>query len=108
MNAVRAHGTFRQGNVTTMDNANQSLLLRRKTLWLDGDHFPFTLGRLSGYGPGVVEIDSGVPGLGVTTTEEMATERASCSDLFFEISRTSAGMVIWREVEGHKSRAPIR
>lgn len=79
--------------VTTMDYANQALVLRRKTrtqvahvraaaaragthpqpLWMAGDHFPFTLGYLNGYGPGVVEIDSGGPGLGVTTTEEVAT-----------------------------------
>ncbi|SEF32256.1 Aspartyl protease [Amycolatopsis pretoriensis] len=86
--------------VTTMDYANKSLVLRRKTreqvrqvrsaaarhgarpqpLWLADGHFPFTLGTLNGYGPAVVELDTGVPSLGVTTTAEMATRAGVAID----------------------------
>ncbi|GIG87368.1 retropepsin-like aspartic protease [Plantactinospora endophytica] len=65
--------------LTTLDYANQALVLRRKTatqldsfrheaslagvtplpLWLAGDHFPFTLGRVNGHGPRVVCMDTG-------------------------------------------------
>ncbi|GAA3754315.1 hypothetical protein GCM10022225_43880 [Plantactinospora mayteni] len=68
--------------LTTLDYANQALILRRKTaaqlrafraeahatgvkplpLWLAGDHFPFTLGSVNGHDPQVVCIDTGGAG----------------------------------------------
>jgi tetratricopeptide (TPR) repeat protein len=82
--------------LTTVDYANRALVLRRKTrdhlrafqaearnagaevlpLWLAGDHFPCTLGRLNDHGPRIVSLDTGgAGGIGVVTTPEVA-ERA--------------------------------
>ena len=81
--------------LTTMDYANQALILRRKTraqlhgfqtearhagveklpLWLAADHLPCTLGSLRDYGPRVVMLDTGGQRIGVGTTVETA-ERA--------------------------------
>jgi tetratricopeptide (TPR) repeat protein len=80
--------------LTTMDYANQALVLRRKTraqlhrfqvearraraeklpLWLGGDHVPCTLGSLRDYGPKVVSLDTGTVGSGVSTTVEIAEQ----------------------------------
>jgi Aspartyl protease/Tetratricopeptide repeat len=81
--------------LTTMDYANQALVLRRKTraqlhrfqvearrahaeklpLWLGGDHVPCTLGSLRDYGPKVVSLDTGGGGGdGVSTTVAIAEQ----------------------------------
>jgi Aspartyl protease len=80
--------------LTTMDYANQALVLRRKTraqlhgfqiearrahaeklpLWLGGDHVPCTLGSLRDYGPKVVTVDTGGQVWGVSTTVEIAEQ----------------------------------
>ncbi|WP_206619456.1 pepsin/retropepsin-like aspartic protease family protein [Streptomyces hoynatensis] len=92
--------------LTTLDYAHQGLVLRRKTgaqvrevqaaaeragtrpqpLWLADGHFPFTLGSLGGYGPRVVEIDTGVPDFGVTTTEEKARKAGVAIDYDHPVS----------------------
>jgi predicted aspartyl protease len=80
--------------LTTMDYANRALVLRRKSaapparrpgasvlpLWLAGDHFPFTLGSLNGYGPRVVSMDTGGSRIGVVTTEEIAARAGIAVD----------------------------
>jgi tetratricopeptide (TPR) repeat protein len=80
--------------LTTMDYANQALILRRKTraqlhrfqaearhagvdklpLWLAGDHLPCTLGSLRDYGPRMVRMDTGGQRIGVVTTVEIAEQ----------------------------------
>jgi predicted aspartyl protease len=79
--------------LTTMDYADQALILRRRTreqregfraaarqsgaeqlpLWLAADHFPCTLGSVNEHGPRVVSMDTGGSGTaGVNMLEEMA------------------------------------
>ncbi|MFI0485328.1 aspartyl protease family protein [Actinomadura sp. 9N215] len=78
--------------IATMDYADRTLVLRRKTaaqarraraeaarngcdrlpLWLAGDHVPCTLGSVSDYGPRVASVDTGGMGLGIMMTEENA------------------------------------
>jgi hypothetical protein len=78
--------------LTTLDYANQQLVLRRKTstqlrsfraeakragaevlpLWLATDHLACTLGSLNDYGPRVVLLDTGGIGIGLVTTEQFA------------------------------------
>jgi Aspartyl protease len=80
--------------LTTLDYADRSLVLRRKTttelerfrteatragaevlpLWLATDHLACTLGSLNDYGPRVVLLDTGAFGLGVITIERFARE----------------------------------
>ncbi|HEY1174712.1 MAG TPA: tetratricopeptide repeat protein [Phytomonospora sp.] len=72
--------------LATMDYAGRALVLRRKTpgelarfkaeaarsgydrlpLWLAGDHFPCSLGKVHDYGPRVVTLDTGGIGHGVS------------------------------------------
>jgi hypothetical protein len=72
--------------LSTMDYAGGALILRRRDepaphraddlpLWLAGDHFPCTMGRLRDYGPHIVTLDTGGIGNGLETTVETA-ERA--------------------------------
>jgi hypothetical protein len=78
--------------LTTLDYAQQGLILRQKTraqlrefrtealrahaeilpLWLATDHLACTLGSLNEYGPRVVLLDTGGVGIGLVTTEEFA------------------------------------
>src|SRR5262249_49352532 len=80
--------------LTTMDYANQALVLRRKTreqlhgfqvealrahaeklpLWMGGDHYLCTLGSLRDYGPKIVCLDTGGMVYGVSTTVEIAEQ----------------------------------
>ncbi|WP_246001748.1 hypothetical protein [Allorhizocola rhizosphaerae] len=80
--------------LTTLDYANQALILRRKDsaqlrrfraeamracavklpLWLGGDHFPCTLGSLLDFGPKVVSFDTGGPRFGIGMTVAMAEQ----------------------------------
>jgi tetratricopeptide (TPR) repeat protein len=80
--------------LTTMDYADQALVLRRKTraqlhqfqvearrahaeklpLWLAGDHVPCTLGSLRDYGPKVVTVDTASVGSGISTTVKIAEQ----------------------------------
>jgi tetratricopeptide (TPR) repeat protein len=80
--------------LTTMDYANQALVLRRKTseqlhqfqvealrahaeklpLWIGSDHVLCTLGSLLDYGPKVVSLDTGGRGHGVSTTVAIAQQ----------------------------------
>ncbi|MFC6880874.1 MULTISPECIES: aspartyl protease family protein [Actinomadura] len=82
--------------LTTMDFANQALVLRRKTeaqlrkfraeaeragaerlpLWLADTHLPHTLGSINGYGPRVVSLDTGVEGAAQVTADEKTAKRA--------------------------------
>ncbi|MEJ3749145.1 aspartyl protease family protein [Actinomycetes bacterium KLBMP 9797] len=81
--------------LTTLDYANQALILRRKTaaqlgafrteahaagvkplpLWLAGDHFPFTLGSVNGHDPRVVCMDTGGAGGNSLAMTEAAAKR---------------------------------
>jgi predicted aspartyl protease len=81
--------------LTTLDYANQALILRRKTaaqlnsfrseaqatgvkplpLWLAGDHFPFTLGSINGHDPQVVCMDTGGAGGNSLAMTEAAAKR---------------------------------
>jgi Aspartyl protease len=80
--------------LTTLDFANRTMVLRRKTrsqlrsfraearragaeilpLWLANDHLALTLGSLNDYGPRVVLLDTGGIGLGLITTERFARD----------------------------------
>src|SRR5262245_9259648 len=80
--------------LTTMDYADQALVLRRKTseqllqfrvealrahveklpLWMGGDHYLCTLGSLRNYGPKIVSLDTGGIRQGVSTTVAIAEQ----------------------------------
>jgi tetratricopeptide (TPR) repeat protein len=80
--------------LTTLDYANRSLILRRKTdeqlkafqaeahdagadsmpFWLAPTHFLFARGTLNGHGPKMCLVDTGGSGIGVSASEEMAQE----------------------------------
>src|SRR5262249_17665045 len=86
--------------LSTMDYANGALILRRKTnaqlrefqakaisagattapLWLAPDHFLFSRGSINDFGPAVVALDTGGPGIGVAMTAEIAAQAGVVPD----------------------------
>ncbi|TDD80063.1 retropepsin-like aspartic protease [Actinomadura rubrisoli] len=82
--------------LTTLDFANQALILRRKTeaqrrkfraeaeraraerlpLWLADTHIPYTLGSVNGHGPRVVGLDTGAEGAIQVGTDEKTAKLA--------------------------------
>jgi tetratricopeptide (TPR) repeat protein len=76
--------------LSTMDYANQALILRRKRaechsaftapLWLAPDHYIFSMGRVNDLGPGVFSVDTGGPGFGIGLRDEMAARAGIVPD----------------------------
>lgn len=80
--------------MTTLDYQGHTFILRRRTeaglrtfqaaarhkgyrplpLWLAGDHFPCTLGRLNDLGPRVASMDTGGQRIGISCTEQVAQQ----------------------------------
>ncbi|NBE95069.1 hypothetical protein FE391_18790 [Nonomuraea sp. KC401] len=91
--------------LTTFDYVRRTLVLRRRSqlralkveaarhdaeilpLWLAGGRFPCTVGSVNGHGPRLVCLSTGEPGIGVTTSEELATRWG----LEFGTARTGSG-----------------
>ncbi|HEY3868466.1 MAG TPA: aspartyl protease family protein [Actinocrinis sp.] len=80
--------------LTTLDYQGLGFILRRRSeaglrafqaaarrhgyrplpLWLADTHFPCTLGSLNDFGPHVVSMDTGGPGVGIVVTDQVAQE----------------------------------
>jgi hypothetical protein len=122
--------------LTTLDYQGRGFVLRRKSeaglrkfqaaasserfrplpLWLADTHFPCTLGSLNSYGPRVVSMDTGGPGIGITCTEQVAQKAGISVDYDHPVSflgqmvpsispdKISLGNAVGRHVPGALSK----
>lgn len=111
--------------LTTMDYAGQALLLQRTParpprnelarlpLWLAGDHFPCTVGRLGQHQPKMVTVDTGGIGSALDTTVAIAEqygltldyahpkERNGITTYPITADQISLGQAVRHDVRGH-------
>jgi tetratricopeptide (TPR) repeat protein len=86
--------------LSTMDYANEALILRRKTnrqlrafqeeatlvgagaapFWMAPDHYLFSRGSINDVGPALVKLDTGGPGFGVGMRDEIAAQAGIVPD----------------------------